>query len=201
VDQNALLTECFEAIARGDLTARDRIVEACSERLRCLTHKILRRYPGVRRYDDTDDVFQGAILRLHNALGQMALAGESPRSLMALGAIQIHRELVDLARRYTASSSYQANHDTNAFHDGDGVRHFVDDAVGEEEPLDRWEQFHAAIEQLPPKQQEAFRLVWYLGADQKTIASVMGCSERSVKTYWRQARDAMKATLDGEQPR
>jgi DNA-directed RNA polymerase specialized sigma24 family protein len=43
--------------------------------------------------------------------------------------------------------------------------------------------------------------VWYLGADQKTIASVMGCSERSVKTYWRQARDAMKATLDGEQPR
>jgi len=53
---------------------------------------------------------------------------------------------------------------------------------------------------LSPEQKEAFRLVWYLGADQKTIAAVMGCSERSVKNYWRQARDAVKAALGGESP-
>jgi DNA-directed RNA polymerase specialized sigma24 family protein len=28
----------------------------------------------------------------------------------------------------------------------------------------------------------------------------MGCSERTVKTYWRQAREAVKAALDGERP-
>lgn len=200
VDHNGLLAQCLEQLNNGDLAARDRIVEVCGERLRHLTHKIISRYPGVRRYDDTDDVFQGAIMRLHRALGQMALAGESPRSLMALGAIQIHRELVDLARRYAGPSSYQANHGTNVFHDGDDARHFVDDAAVEEEPLDRWERFHAAVEQLSPEQKEAFRLVWYLGADQKTIAAVMGCSERSVKNYWRQARDAVKAALGGEPP-
>jgi RNA polymerase sigma-70 factor (ECF subfamily) len=200
VDHNGLLAQCLEQLNNGDLAARDRIVEVCGERLRHLTHKIISRYPGVRRYDDTDDVFQGAIMRLHRALGQMALAGESPRSLMALGAIQIHRELVDLARRYAGPSSYQANHGTNVFHDGDDARYFVDDAAVEEEPLDRWERFHAAVEQLSPEQKEAFRLVWYLGADQKTIAAVMGCSERSVKNYWRQARDAVKAALGGEPP-
>ena len=190
----------FAALTNGDLAARDRIVEACSARLRHLTHKLLRTYPGVRRYDDTDDVFQGAIMRLHRALGQMAVAGESPRSLMALGAVQIHRELVDLARRYTHQSAYQANHGTNVFDAGGGPRHFVEDAAQPEEPLDRWERFHVAVEQLAPEQKEVFRLVWYLGADQKTIATVMGCSERTVKNYWRRAREAVKAALDGERP-
>jgi RNA polymerase sigma factor (sigma-70 family) len=132
----------------------------------------------VRRYDDTDDVFQGAIMRLHRALGQMALAGQSPRSMMALGAVQIHRELVDLTRRYAAAASYQANHGTNVFHDTSGVRHFVDGAAVADEPLERWERFHQAVEGLTPEQKEVFRLVWYLGADQKTIAAVMECSER-----------------------
>ena len=200
MDDTAPVTQGLESLTGGDPSGLDRLVEAWSARLRLLTHKILRHYPGVRRYDDTDDVFQGAIMRLHRALGQMALAGESPRSLMALGATQIHRELVDLARRYAGPSSYQANHGTNVFPDPEGPRHFVDDAAVEEEPLDRWERFHAAVEQLSPEQKEAFRLVWYLGADQKTIAAVMDCSERSVKNYWRQARDAVKAALGGESP-
>jgi RNA polymerase sigma-70 factor (ECF subfamily) len=200
VDDTAPVTQGLESLTGGDPSGLDRLVEAWSARLRLLTHKILRHYPGVRRYDDTDDVFQGAIMRLHRALGQMAEAGESPRSMMALGAVQIHRELVDLTRRYAARASYQANHGTNVFsHDG-GVQHFVDEAAVTEEPLDRWERFHETVERLTPEQKEVFRLVWYLGADQKTIAAIMGCSERSVKNYWRQAREAVKAALDGDRP-
>lgn len=200
VDAESPLAQSLASLAEGDLSARERLVEACVERLRHLTHKILRRYPGVRRFDDTDDVLQGAILRLHRALGQMASAGESPRSLMALGATQIHRELVDLARRYSAASSYEANHGTNVYQDAEGKRHFVDGVEAEEEPLDRWERFHEAIDRLSPEQREVFRLVWYIGADQRTIAGMLGCSERTVKTYWRHARDAVRTALDGEGP-
>jgi RNA polymerase sigma factor (sigma-70 family) len=120
--------------------------------------------------------------------------------MMALGAVQIHRELVDLTRRYAARASYQANHGTNVFSNDGGVQHFVDEAAVTEEPLDRWERFHETVERLTPEQKEVFRLVWYLGADQKTIAAIMGCSERSVKNYWRQAREAVKAALDGDRP-
>jgi RNA polymerase sigma-70 factor (ECF subfamily) len=200
VDDTAPVTQGLESLTGGDPSGLDRLVEAWSARLRLLTHKILRHYPGVRRYDDTDDVFQGAIMRLHRALGQMAEAGESPRSMMALGAVQIHRELVDLTRRYAAAASYQANHGTNVFLNESGARHFVDEAAVTEEPLDRWERFHETVERLTPEQKEVFRLVWYLGADQKTIAAIMGCSERSVKNYWRQAREAVKAALDGDRP-
>lgn len=200
MDPASPLVQSLASLAEGDLSASDRLIDACVERLRHLTQKLLRRYPGVRRFDDTDDVFQGAMLRLHRAIVQMASAGESPRSLMALGAMQIHRELVDLTRRYSAPSSYESNRGTNVFEAADGPRYFIDSAAVEEPPPDRWEQFHLAIERLSPEQKEVFRLVWYLGADQRTIASIMGCSERTVKNYWRDARDSVRVALDGERP-
>lgn len=200
MDIDDLLKTCLKQLAEGDPTARDRIVELCAERLRHLAHSFLRRYPAVRRLDDTDDVFQGAVMRLHRALGQMASSIESPRALMALGTTQIHRELIDLARRSASPSSYAANHGTNAFRTADGDRHHVDEAPAEEERLDRWELFHEAVERLTPEQREVFRLVWYLDADQKTIAAIVGCSERTVRTLWRQARESVKAALGGERP-
>ena len=200
MDTTAQLTACLARLAAGDVAARDQVIEVCSERLRALTHRMVRRYPGVRRYDDTDDVFQGAVMRLHRALGQMALGGESPRSLMALAATQIHRELIDLARRYAAPSSFAANHGTNVMRGSDSERYFVDEAAATEEPLERWEQFHQVVQKLPPEQKEVFHLVWYLGADQKTIAGFLDCSERTVKNYWRQARESVKVALDGKPP-
>jgi len=200
LDADESLQECLARLERGDLAARDRIIELCADRLRVLAHRMLGRFPGVRRHDDTDDVFQGAAMRLHRALGQMAEERESPRSLMALAATQIHRELIDLARRNAGPTSYAANHGTNVARGSESGRYFIDQAEAADGPLDRWELFHAAVNRLEPRQKEAFHLVWYLGADQKTIARLLGCSERTVKTYWREARDAVKAALDGESP-
>ncbi len=196
------LAECLDRLASGDLAARDRIIELCSGRLRILAQRMLAGFPNVRRWDDTDDVFQNAAMRLHHALGQMRL--DSPRSIMALAATQLHRELIDLARRHAGPASYAANHGTNvatsdACDSGLG-RAYVDRAAAPDESLDRWASFHEAIENLSPERREMFHLVWYLGAEQKTIARLLGCSERTVKNRWREARDAVKATLDGRSP-
>jgi len=192
------LAECLARLAAGDLAARDRIIELCAGRLRSLAHRMLRRFPNVRRWDDTDDVFQNAALRLHRALGQLDSA--APRSVMALAATQLHRELIDLARKHAGPASYAANHGTNVVRHGqdrdDAPRH-VDRAADAAEPLDRWEEFHAAVQRLPDESREVFHLVWYLGADQKTIAGLVGCSERTVKTRWREAREAIRTALDG----
>ena len=53
---------------------------------------------------------------------------------------------------------------------------------------------------LPLEQREVFQFVWYLGADQKTIAALLDCSERTVKTRWREAREAVRNDLDGKRP-
>lgn len=196
------LASCLRRLAEGDLSARDAIIELCADRLRVLAHRMLARFPNVRRWDDTDDVFQNAAMRLHRALGQMAI--DSPRSVMALAATQIHRELIDLARRHAGPSSFAANHATNL--GGPGGQSTFDtpqviaNAAEPPDPLERWTQFHDAIEALPGELREIFHLVWYLDADQKTIAGLLGCSERTVKSRWREAREAVRAALDGLAP-
>jgi len=195
------LAECLQRLERGDLSARDRIIEVCSGRLRGLAHRMLGRYPGVRRWEDTDDVFQNAAMRLHRALGAMQC--DTPRSVMALAATQLHRELIDLARRHAGPSSYAANHGTNAMPSsaGDGAaNHYIDQSPASDTNIDRWTLFHEAIAGLPEDEREVFHLVWYLGADQKTIATLLDCSERTVKYRWRAAREAVRAALDGQPP-
>ena len=73
-------------------------------------------------------------------------------------------------------------------------------AVVPDEGIERWTLFHEAIDGLPPDLREVFDLVWYVGADQKTIAGLLGCSERTVKYRWRSAREAIRAALDGQSP-
>jgi RNA polymerase sigma factor (sigma-70 family) len=197
------LTACLAGLAAGDPTARDRIIEVCSDRLRVLARRMLARFPNVRRWNDTDDVFQNSALRLHRTLGQLTPA--SPADLLALAATHLHRELIDLARHHAGPLSYAANHGTNvirrAEESADPV-HAVDEAGGvdADAELERWSEFHAAIDALPPEEREVFHLTWYLGADQKTIASLLGCSERTVKSRWRAAREAVRTALDGNPP-
>lgn len=194
------IASCLEQIATGDLDARGRVLELLGERLHHLAHRMLARYPRVRRWSDTDDLFQAAAMRLHRALAETQ--PESARGLLALAGTQMHRELIDLARRYTSQRAYEANHGTNIIGEDDSGRgqHAVDHAEGQQQPLDRWTAFHEAVQSLSPEAREVFDLVWYMGASQETAASVIGCSTRTIKTRWREARLAIKAALDGQNP-
>lgn len=193
------LRSCLERLAEGDLSARDTIIELCAARLRVLASRMLSRFPNVRRWDDTDDVFQNAAMRLHRALGQLPI--DSPRAIMALAATQIHRELIDLARRHAGPQSFAANHATNLGTPASGdTPQVIAGAAAPADPLERWTQFHEAIAALPGELREVFHLVWYLDADQKTIAGLLGCSERTVKSRWREARETVRAALDGQSP-
>lgn len=199
MDTSAALDECLARLAAGDLSARDRIVEVCAGRLRAIAHRMLGGFPAVRGEVDTDDVFQNAALRLYRALGDLAATGEPPRSILGLAATQVRRELLDLARRCRGPESAAANRGTNAL-PGRSDRLLVEEAAGAPEPLDRWEAFHHAIAGLPAAEREVVHLAWYLGADQKTIAAVLGCSTRTVKSRWRSARGLIATALDGRPP-
>lgn len=190
----------LDRLAAGDLAARDRIIEITSGRLRILASRMLSRFPNVRRWDDTDDIFQNAALRLHRALAHVQ--PESARDIMALAATQLHRELIDLARRYRGPMSFEANHATQVpgVVDLSAPPAAVDRAAAADDSLDRWAIFHETIEGLPPELREVFHLVWYLNADQKTIARLLECSERTVKNRWRKARETVRTALDGEPP-
>ena len=200
---DAVLSACLARLAKGDKSARDEIMEVCNDRLRKLSSRLLGKFAKVRRWDNTDDIAQNAALRLYRALGETV--PETPRGLMGLMAVQIERELIDLARKHAGSMSYAANHGTNVREGASGGDVFVVDEAedksdsDDEIPLARWESFHAAVESLPEELREVFRLVWHLGADRETTAKNLGLSVRTVGRRWLEARELVTQALAEEQ--
>lgn len=197
----ALLTQSLKELAAGDDSARTRILEVCDSRLRELAHRLLGKFAKVRRWDGTDDVAQGAALRLYRALG--TTVPDSPRGLLGLMATQIQRELLDLARKYAGPTSFAANHGTNVRAGTSGDVFVVDEARDassdeddEEIPLERWEAFHAAVEALPEGHREVFQLAWYLGLDQPTVADTLGMSLRTLGRRWQEAREMVRKAVE-----
>jgi RNA polymerase sigma factor (sigma-70 family) len=185
--------------AAGDEGARTELLERAAQRLLILTRRMFRNYPQLRRWEETDDVFQNAILRLYRSLGDVR--PDSVRGFFALAATQIRRTLIDLARHHFGPEGSAAHHhsETRAAESGSNP-HDSRLAGGDERPetLDAWARFHEAVELLPHEERDAFSLVWYGEATQHEVAELLGVSERTVLRRLVRARlllhDSLKNT-------
>lgn len=186
---------------RGGACAKEEWLTAAYERLRRLASRILGEYPGVRRWEQTDDVWQIAALRLCRALRQTE--PESPLHFYRLAALQIRRTLIDLVRSLHGPNGWAANHDTNHGRDvfrRRGRARFVDE-THDPVSLADWAEFHEAIGRLPDTQREMFDLLWYGGLSQAEAAELLEIDVRSVKRRWRAARLLLQRRRAGEPPR
>lgn len=166
----------------GDINAREAIIEHTCERLRLRTRQMLRSFPSVSRWSQTDDVLQNAMIRLHKSLAQVK--PESPRQFYGLAGTQIRRELIDLARHFSGAEGVGANHDSN---DGEAVKRSPDTNY-KPETFERWSEFHSAVEQLSEEQQAVVELVWYEGMSQPEASMVLEISLATLKRRWQAAR-------------
>jgi DNA-directed RNA polymerase specialized sigma24 family protein len=64
------VAEWLRQAASGEREAKDQLVTYFGVRLRTMTKRMLKRYPGVKRWQDTNDVYQNAMMRLLKALGK-----------------------------------------------------------------------------------------------------------------------------------
>lgn len=184
----------LERMRRGDPAARSEVIERACERLRRLTRRMLRDYPGVRRWSETDDVLQGAMMRLHRSLGQVR--PESTRRFFGLAATQIRRELIDLARHHLGPEGHGAHHRTDG---GEAVENCLD-GRGEPDTLCEWSTFHEHVGRLPEEYREVFDLLWYKGLTQPEAAEVLGVSLATLKRRWQAARILLHDAYNGELP-
>ena len=178
------------------------LVSAAIEHMRTVAHRMLRRFPQVRRWEETDDVVQGAALRLTRALE--SVAPHDARHFLNLMAMQVRRELIDLARRYGGVESFAQHHETNAIQiDGRHVLHsdLASDPVPKDaESENLWGRFHEAAESLDEESRELFSLVWYLGLNQEQAALALGCSVRTVARRWDVLKRQLVNRMDGQSP-
>jgi len=184
----------------GEEGAREALINYSVERLRRLTHKLLAGFPAVQRWEQTDDVLQQAVLRLYRSLGDVY--PENLRAYLGLAALQIRRELTDLARHYYGPEGLGANHATDSV---PGLKEPYPDrmarhAAAQDGPatLLSWCEFHQQAAALPEEEREVFDLLFYQGLSQAEAATLLDVSEKTVKRRWRSARLALHASLGQE---
>lgn len=189
----------LDRLRAGDPSARDRLLHHAAGRLQRLARKMLRDYPRVRRWEETGDVLQNASVRLWRALEE--LRPPTPRDFFRLAALQIRRELLNLAEHHYGPQGPGAHHASVAADAGpDGTTPRAPeppDPTHEPGRLLFWTEFHRQVEALPDREREAFDLLWYQELTQTEAAALLGVSEREVRRRWRAARELLRQALPG----
>src|SRR5262245_26372568 len=193
----------LDRIRCGDETARGELLSFACERLRNLARKMLRGYPNVHRWEQTDDVLQNAAIRLHRTLQQIPV--QTPLDFFRLAALNIRRELLDLSTHYYGPQGQGAHHATWGPGDSSTTRPDAGlaaphDPSDDPARLAAWGEFHEQIGSLPGEDREVFDLIWYQGLSQAEAAELLNVSERTIKRRWQSARLKLYEALEGEVP-
>jgi RNA polymerase sigma factor (sigma-70 family) len=183
--------------AFDDEAARSALLDHTCDRLLRLTRKMFHARPDLRRWEQTDDVFQNSMLRLHRALAEVK--PESVRHFFNLATVMIRRTLLDLAKHHLGPHGQAANHHTDGqpADDDGGSLH---DKAEQPEDLEAWSAFHAQVEALPDEEKEVVSLLFYEGLTQEEAATVLNVSLRTVKRRWLSARCRLRHQLNGPEP-
>lgn len=197
--QTTELQRCIDRMLAGDDSYRQLLVDHAFERLRLLARKLLSRYPGVHRWEQTDDVLQNASVRLWKSLDEVKPV--DVRSFFGLAATQIRRELLDLARHHYGPRGHGRKHATSGGGTGDGAAALeVSDPTDDPAAITEWTELHEKAQELPEEEREVFDLLYYHGLTQPEAAVVLGVPLRTLKRRWAAARQSIFKSLHGRPP-
>jgi RNA polymerase sigma-70 factor (ECF subfamily) len=184
-DRSSEFQRCLDRLRQGDEAARDQLVGGSTRRLRLMTRQMLKSFPGVKRFEETDDVSQNAAVRLHRALKEVTPA--SVPEFFGLAATLIRRELIDLARHYRRR-------------DGPGAGGGKAETKDDPSRLAAWGEFHRCVGEMEAGDRQMFDLLWYQGVTQPEAAGLLGVSLKTVQRRWLTARRKLCRALEGELP-
>jgi RNA polymerase sigma-70 factor (ECF subfamily) len=195
-DPTVHLQRCLDRLQAGDEAARHDLLNGVCERLRRLTQAMLRDYRRLKRWEQTDDVLQSALLRLYRALESVTPA--TLREFYRLAALQIRRELIDLARHYFGPESAGAHYQSS---DGETPTPEPSTSTLRPDRLADWAEFHEQASNLPEEEQEVFDLVWYQELTHAQAAALLNVSTKTVQRRWHSACLRLHEALGGDLPR
>lgn len=176
------------------------VIERVVDRLVVLARRMLRAYPHLQRWEQTDDVVQEVAIRLCRSLQEI-----KPRSadeLFGLAMLQIRRTLIDLARHHFGPLGQATHHRSDphlrAVCGAQEVAPEALDRCGEPQTIAQWAEFHEAVGRLPPAEREVFQYIWYGDASYTEVASRLGVARRTVIRRMNAARLRLEtATVAG----
>lgn len=189
------LQQWLDRMNAGDPRGRDELIAHACDRLRGLARRMLRgQFARVGHFHETDDVLQNAVLRLCRALQDPGVRVDAVVDFLRLAALQIRRELIDLARRHYGPGRPRLAPPPPA---GAAPAAAAEPADGADSPerLGDWSDFHAQVEALPEEERAVFELLWYQELSQAEAAALLGVSVPTVKRRWLSARLLLQQAL------
>jgi RNA polymerase sigma-70 factor (ECF subfamily) len=185
LDNSSILQFCLNQMTQGDEKAIDLLIDLACERLTRLTRHMLKDFSRVRRWEETDDVFQNVIIRMSRALRQTSPAKVS--DFFGLAAHHIRCELIDLARHYFGPHGLGNHYLSDENKPGPSNQVAALENTDEPGQLAMWTEFHEKVGALPEEQRGVFDLLWYQGLSQDEAAQVISVSTRTIQRRWRDA--------------
>ncbi len=183
-DLSQLLCAAIESDASIDF---DQLWPLIADRLVVLTRRMLRHYPRLQRWEQTDDVFQTAAMRLNRAIRDVR--PDSSARFWGLAIAQVRRTLIDLARHHFGphgqARKLQDGYETefaNEVHSSSGQ------CENEPVTLEDWTEFHEAVDHLPSSERDVFQLIWYAELSQQQVADTLNVSVPTVQRRVYRAR-------------
>jgi RNA polymerase sigma factor (sigma-70 family) len=200
-NESAAIEGWVHELKAGNDQARKELLNCACERLTRLTRKMLKGFGRLKRWEQTDDVVQNALLRLYRSLAEVQPA--SAVEFYRLAAVNIRRELLDLAKHYYGPRGLGTNYaSVDQGPDQSQAEPAADQPAADDHPgqLEAWAAFHEQVERLPAEEKEIFDLLWYQELSQAEAAALLKVSERTVKRRWASARLRLHQSLGGRLP-
>lgn len=175
------LQKLIDRQVEGDVAAREALLNHACDRLLRLTRRMFHAYPNLHRWEQTDDVFQNSMVRLHRAFAEVRL--DSVRHFSTW-------------QRFKFVGNFSIWQSIILGPEGRGTKHHTDgqpsddeggsihESADEPDDLSSWSEFHAQIGKLSEAEQEVVNLVFYEGLPQEEAAKVLGISFRTLKRRW-----------------
>jgi RNA polymerase sigma-70 factor (ECF subfamily) len=184
-ETDSTLRHWLDRHAADDPAARNELIRHTQERLRLLTRQMLRRYPGLRQWEDTSDVFQNVLCRLDRALRELTPA--TPHDFLCLAAALIRRELIDLCRRHFGPEG-DAQHRLPPGQLEGAAPPDGSDSSNDPYKLLVWGQIHDYIAALDEPERQLFDMLYYQGLTLQPAARLLKVAPRTLRRRWQDAR-------------
>jgi RNA polymerase sigma-70 factor (ECF subfamily) len=183
----------LDRVRIGDPAALDELFRSVGASLDRMAQRMLKSFPGVERWVQSEDILQNALIRLLRALREVRIT--SMQQLFRLAAVQLRRELLDLARHYS-DSRHSGTRYTAAI--GQGAEAAPCKATEETTDLEEWAAFHEQVQHLPAQEREVVGLLFYHGWSQAEVAALFKVTIRTIQRRWQTALETIRHRLKGQ---
>lgn len=175
--------------------AREELIAHSLDRLQRLSRKMFRKHANLCTLEQTDDIVQKLVIKLHKMLDD--LFPENTSSYFKLASQNLRWVLQDLARSSIAkhqsfgemSTSVKRNELLNTKDPDGGPSNYAE-----------WSEFYEKIELLPDENKELFDLLWFQGLSQVDAAMFLNIPLRTLRRKWMITRILIRTLIKNEPP-